>query len=211
MLRRVLILLFVIAAFSVSAAAVSFSKEAAFPLAPGSRLRVDMPVGEFLITGGGGSQVAVQLRVEVKRGSPHDIERRIEIRFHPGPDARLEIRTPEGVSNIFNKVEVRAEIRVPARTDLRAELGVGEMRVTGIEGNLRAHVGVGELRLEIPDKDIYRWVKATSGVGEVRHPFGGRTSGWLGKEYRGEFAQGEYRLEADVGVGEVTISRPHML
>lgn len=211
MLRRVSILLFAIAAFSGLAPAETFFKDATFPLAPGSRLRVEMPVGEFRITGGSGSQLSVQLRVEVKRGSPAGIEKRIEISFRPGPEARLDIRTPEGVSHIFNKVEVHAEIRVPARTDLRAELGVGEMRVAGIEGNLRAHVGVGELRLEIPDKDIYRWVKATSGVGEVRHPFGGKTSGWLGKEYRGEFAKGEYRLEADVGVGEVSISRPHML
>lgn len=210
-MRRVAPVLLVWLLVAGWAAAETFEKEARFPLAAGSSLRVEMPVGQLRIVGGREPAVHVRLTVRVTRGSIEEARKRFEIDFQPGKEARLEIRMPSGFWNSFNKGEVTAEVAVPSETNLRADLGVGEMKIEGVFGDLRAHVGVGEMRLEVAEPSLYRSVRAHVGVGDVRHPFPGKVSGWLSKEYNGAFPEGRYRLDAEVGVGEIRISQPRVI
>ncbi len=194
-----------------------------FSLEPGSRLRVKMPVGQLRIVGSRQAGVHVYLSVNTGLGSTPELERQIEIRFRPGPRAELEIRAPEGVQAAFSKFHMEAEVTVPFETHLDAELGVGGLRVRGVEGDLRAHVGVGELRLELSDPALYKSVRAEAGIGGINHPFrhgdhhkaGGSPPpdkrGWLGRKYQSTFKGGRYRLDAAVGVGDVRISEARVI
>jgi hypothetical protein len=189
----------------LAAAANEFDKEARFPLAAGSRLRLDIPVGELRVTGASQEAVSVRLHVKTRNCRGEDLERRVHIRLQPGREARLVIEGLEQTKHWWNRAEVRAEILVPSRTHLDARLGVGEVRVQGVSGDLRAHVGVGQVCIEVPQPGLYKSVRAHAGIGEVRHPFRGKAHGWLGKQFSGNYADGSYRLDADVGVGEVRI------
>lgn len=205
--KRVASVLLLITLLAWAAAAQGFEKQARFPLAVGKKLRVEMPVGELRVMGGSEPAVRVLVSVKARHGSAEEIERHLEIRFRPGEqEAVLEIRGLNDDNSPFRKAQVRAEVTVPSETHLRAKLGVGALRVQNVTGDLRAHVGVGELRLEVADPALYRTVRAEVGIGDVRHPFPGRATGWLGKKYQATFSQGRYRLDADVGVGDVRIS-----
>lgn len=198
-------------ALLAGAATQEFDKEARFPLPAGSRLRLDIPVGELRVLAGTEAAVSVRLHVKVKHGSAAQLERRMHIRLQGGGDARLVIDGLDDANGFWKRAEVHAEILVPAQTHLNAHVGVGEMRVEGVSGDLRAHVGVGEIRLEIADPALYKSVRAHAGIGEVRHPFHGKSHGWLGKSFSGNYERGLYRLDADVGVGEVRISEPQII
>lgn len=195
-----------LACVGLAAATNEFDKEARFPLAAGSRLRLDLPVGELRVTGASQEAVSVRLHVKTRHGWAEDLERRVNIRLQPGREARLVIEGLDQARHWWNGAEVRAEILVPSNTHLDAHLGVGEMRVQGVSGDLRAHVGVGQVRIEVPEPGLYKSVRAHAGIGDVRHPFRGKAHGWLGKQFSGNYEGGSYRLDADVGVGQVSIS-----
>jgi len=180
-----------LACLGLAAATNEFDKEARFPLAAGSRLRLDIPVGELRVTGAGQEAVSVRLHVKTRHG---------------WAEARLVIEGLDQAKRWWNGAEVRAEILVPSKTHLDAHLGVGEVRVEGVSGDLRAHVGVGQVRIEVPEPGLYKSVRAHAGIGDVRHPFRGKAHGWLGKQFSGNYEGGSYRLDADVGVGQVCIS-----
>jgi len=202
---RVLILSILLAA---TAAAQSFEKQARFPLAAGKRLRVSMGVGELRIQGGSQPEVRVLLHVTVRRGPVDEIERDVQIRFQPGEnEAELEIVGLKEHESPLRKIQVRAEITIPSETHLSTELGVGSLRIENVAGDLRAKLGVGEIRVELANPELYRSVHASVGIGDLRHqPFPGRATGWLGKKYEASFNRGRYRLEANVGVGDIRIS-----
>lgn len=189
----------------------SFEKQARFPLAASSRLRVELPVGELRVLGSSAPFVTVRLRVEPKRGDIDELERQIDIRFRPGSETRLDFTGMDKANGWFHRADVFAEVHVPSQTNLRAELGVGELRIQGVAGDLQIHVGVGELRVEVLDPTLYNSVRANAGIGEVQHPFRGASHGWLGKEFHGGYPEGRYRLEASVGVGEVRITEANTI
>lgn len=202
------------AATIVSAAAAE--RQEKFPLQPGSRLETHVGVGDVrIVAEGAAAEVRVRLNItKAAAGIVRAAEalRAIQVRFRPGPHARLDIETPEGQRSIFKDCSIETEIIVPRATHLKSELGVGTLRITGVQGDLEAHVGVGDLRVELADPRDYRTVHAEAGVGSVHHPFRtGRSHGWLGRSFSGGSPRGKYKLQAKVGVGDLKISEASVL
>jgi hypothetical protein len=82
------------------------------------------------------------------------------------------------------------------------------MSIQNIKGDLNARMWAGELNVQVPEQAFYHSVRASVRVGSVQHPFGSTTHGWLGQKYEKGPAQGSYRLNASVGVGDLYISAP---
>lgn len=122
------------------------------------------------------------------------------------PDARVRITVEGGEARIQAsgpKDDFRVEIELPVRSDLCARLSVGELSVKGIEGHKDLRCRIGEIDVEVPQPEAYASVDAAVKLGELNaRPFGEskdgffRTFCWEGK--------GTYRMDARVGIGEVT-------
>ena len=178
--------------------AQAFEKKLSYALAPGSKLRVEMKYGQLRIVGSQAPDVRVKIYVDERQTSLEEIVERLQVRYQPGgKEAQLRI---SGMKN------PRVEVLIPSETHLRAHLRAGELRIQGVTGDLQANLWAGEMDLEVPEQNIYRFVRAHVGIGSVGHPFAGKTTGWLGKKFEAGFTRGRYRLDASVGVGDLSIT-----
>ncbi|MBC3766933.1 hypothetical protein [Neptunicella marina] len=99
-------------------------------------------------------------------------------------------------------------ISVPRDANIELDMGVGEAHLTGVEADVEAELGVGELHIETANSD-YRKINLESGVGEAR------LSGFKGQQSSRSFVseeinwhgEGKYSIEAEVGVGEVSVTQ----
>ena len=119
-----------------------------------------------------------------------------------GSQAKIVIRTPKMGDHSFE-----IELYVPKRSDLRLELGVGDLTVEGITGDTDARVGVGDLRMTVPNPHDYRSVAMSVHIGDVHAgAFGLEPSGFLGKSVEHQFGTGSYRLKLHTGIGDVSVT-----
>ena len=95
------------------------------------------------------------------------------------------------------------EIEVPQNTDVDVRNKVGDVTVKEIQGDKDLEVGVGDIRVTAERND-YRSIHASAGIGDVSGSGYGESTGWLGKtlRYSGE---GKYELRAKVGVGDIKL------
>lgn len=125
-------------------------------------------------------------------------------------DAKLNIERANGkVIVSLNDDEYGEEwkVSVPQVSLIDADLGVGEMESRGINSNLKLDVGVGEATV-IASANAYMSAKGQAGVGaaDVRSATGkvytdramvSEEVSWSGK--------GEYSIDVEVGVGDISI------
>ena len=95
------------------------------------------------------------------------------------------------------------ELAFPRNLDVHEK--VGDLTVSGIEGDKDLELSVGDIRVEA-ERSTYHLVRASSSIGDVNGDGYGETSGWLGKtlKYCGD---GKYELRAHVGVGDITLGK----
>ena len=98
-------------------------------------------------------------------------------------------------------------IELPKQTQLAIDLGVGSVNVTDITASINIDVGVGEIRVDSQAK-YYATIELDSGVGAAR------ISSNIGqvKSHRAMISEtatwsgpGQYKMQIDVGVGEVSV------
>lgn len=119
-----------------------------------------------------------------------------------GSQAKIVIRTPKMGDHSFD-----IKLYVPKRSNLRLELGVGDLTVEGILGDTDAEVGVGDLRMTVSNPHDYRSVAMSVHIGDVdAGAFGLESSGFLGKSVEREFDTGSYRLKLHTGIGDVRVA-----
>lgn len=100
---------------------------------------------------------------------------------------------------------------VPASTNLKAELDVGDLRVEGIAGDKDLKVGIGDLDVSGVDAKSYHSVHASVAIGDVSdHVFALSPSGFLGKSASKQTGDGPYRLRLHVTIGDI-VMRPGMV
>lgn len=106
------------------------------------------------------------------------------------------------------EVEVTWRITLPKMKGVDAELGVGEMSGELYTTNASFEVGVGEIDLVLHGSDVEQ-VKAEAGIGDTR--IRGSVRGNSNRERvlmtsESELtSSGEYRIKAEVGVGDITL------
>jgi hypothetical protein len=117
-----------------------------------------------------------------------------------GSQAKIVLQMPKHGEHNFD-----VTIYVPKQSDLRLNLEVGDLTITGISGNTDAEVGVGDLKMTVPDPHAYRAVAMSVHIGDVHaEAFGLEPSGFLGKSVEREFNAGSYRLKLHTAIGDVS-------
>ena len=181
------------------------------PLEGASRLRLEFPVGRLTLEGDDGGTVRVLVRVECRERNYQDCKReanRIRIDHRRSGD-RLVIEF-EGIRKEFGspRVNVQVEVLVPRELASSVEMGVGELRVSGMRGDLDLELGVGELSVKV-DEDGYRDAEAECGVGDatIRTEKGDvRERGFIGHTAHWSEGDGKSIVHGHVGIGEATIT-----
>lgn len=199
-----------------------------YPAAAADKVHLDIPVGTLEVVAVPGNQVKIDVRLDCDRSGQQrcvDLAKRLQLVEDGGGDkVRIRLKGwPKTGGNRSLEVHVRAE--VPRDLPLKAELGVGELKVSGGQRRLDADVGVGEVDIthEQGDVDVSVGVGEATlrmretavasaalevGIGETDLRAGGKRysgSGFLGGDLKWTKGTGTARIHADVGVGEISV------
>jgi hypothetical protein len=104
-------------------------------LAPGGRVALDLSAGGYRIEGTNENRV----RVEIDPNEEREVQCHVTVN---GSNAKVQI---EGPSNHF-----RATVYVPQRSDLAVDQTIGDMNISGVEGNKTLALGIGRIHVELP-------------------------------------------------------------
>lgn len=178
------------------------------PLAAGGTVVLTMNVGDVKIQPSGSDRV--RLEIQTTRSVDQETMAGWVSRFEvAGGRATIDIRLPkdrEHCSDCYGGINVVLD--VPERSDLKADLGVGDLTVRDIHGDKDLHVGVGDLRVAVDNPSEYGHVETHTRIGDV-HDFLSHNNdpdGILGKS--DDFTlSGRYHLRASTGIGDVHISK----
>ncbi|HEX7184889.1 MAG TPA: hypothetical protein VF756_23890 [Thermoanaerobaculia bacterium] len=178
------------------------------PTADVERVSLDFPVGQLLVDGWDSQQVDLDVRLECERDTRSCREAAQKVRLvYSTDDGQLHVEMKDWPKMGGKGLEAHIQIKVPRRLALNADLGVGEMRIAGIEGHLNADLGVGELSVTMPESAVAS-VNADTGVGEANLTVNGKhyeSSGFIAKEIRWKDGNGNARVQVDCGVGEIDV------
>lgn len=179
-----------------------------FPINGADRVVVDVPVGEVVIEASDDRQVHLQMSLECD-GDHNDcasLANRVKL-VYSRTDGDLVLRVKEWPKTRNRGLEAHVRVLMPRDLPLQAELGVGELRIEGLASNVRADLGVGELSITLPASAVHS-VSADTGIGEANLTAAGRhyeSAGLVSREIRWNKGTGKARIEADCGVGEISI------
>lgn len=177
------------------------------PLASGGTVVLTVNVGDVKIQPSGSDRVRLEIHTthSADQQTIASWVRRFEVAANR---ATIEIQLPkdhEHCSDCYGGIDVF--LYVPDRADLKADLKVGDLTVSGIHGDKDLHVGVGDLRIGVADPSDYGHVETHTRIGDV-HDFlnkGSGAEGFLGKSE--DFTlNGRYHLKASTGIGDVHIT-----
>jgi hypothetical protein len=162
----------------------------------GGFMHVRLSVGDMHIRRGDSNKISLRYTVKSRRESNvKDAHVDFDVR---GNDATIEFHAPSGANTQFD-----VELEVPQKTNLDVHEKVGDVTVEDVEGDKDLTLSVGDIRVT-DEREGYRLVNASAGIGDVNGDGYGETSGWLGKtlKYHGD---GKYELRAHVGVGDIRL------
>lgn len=211
-MKRLLIPLIAAAALVPAAHAGEKARELSRSFTPEADqiVRLDLSVGEIRVEGADIETVEAELRVECRWGDD-DCDRLLEsVELDSrSTSRRLIIEIVSDSSWRKTKLEIEGDFRVPRGATLEVDMGVGELSIEGVAADLSADLGVGELSIRVPAAAV-RSVGLDAGVGEAKLLGAGtfvegRRSMLVGSEVFWDDGEGEARIRADVGVGEVTV------
>lgn len=176
--------------------------------AEASRIHLDFPVGELEVEAGSGRQVEVH--VELECDSPRKarcVEAAKAVELVASSGGRVHVELKGWPKTGTRGLEATVRVTVPRDLPLTAELGVGEMRISGLESDLSADIGVGEVTVVMPESAVGE-VHVDTGVGDANLSAGGRHfegSGFVGKELSWTKGPGKAEIRIDCGVGEAQV------
>lgn len=172
----------------------------------GGTVVVTLNVGDLRIVPADGS---AGVRLEIQTHRPVDQEamagwvRRFEI---AADRAVIDIHIPKWNDNCADDCGGDVTLYVPPQTSLKADLGVGDMTIRGVQGDKEVHTGVGDLRIAVADPSEYGHVETHTRIGDVNDILnrGDGQSGFLGKTENFTLS-GRYHLKASTGIGDLRI------
>lgn len=176
------------------------------PLVSGGTVVLTMNVGDVKIvpSGSDGIRLEIDSTRDVDQQTVASWVRRFDVAANR---ATIEIDIPKRVHDCDN-CSTDVTLYVPERSDLKADLEVGDLTIRGVHGNKDVHTGVGDLRVAVAEPGEYGHVETHTRIGDV-HDFlnqGSGQSGFLGKTEDFNL-NGPYHLRASTGVGDVDISQ----
>jgi hypothetical protein len=209
-MKRLLLSIPLLLAMATGLAAADFAElNRDFEIEAGQKVRLHLPVADLRLEVGDGNRVQADLLVRC-RWHRHCGEALSEIDLVSSSTSRRYVVELEGLSRWESaKIEVEGTVVVPRTADLELEIGVGDLKVYGVERNLRVDVGVGKVKIWQPPAAV-RAVSLEVNVGEAAILGGAedasdRRSFLVGSEVFWDKGPGEARIEVEVGVGEVSL------
>jgi hypothetical protein len=184
----------------------SFSRQ--FPTDAVQRVDLDFSVGEVSIEAWDSPGVQLDMQLKCHRDSSSCREAAQNVRLVYSTDAgTLRIETKSWPRLTGHGLEAHIRVQMPRRLALKADLGVGQMEIAGLERDVKANLGVGQLNLTLPEAAVST-VHADTGVGEASLHAGGRhyeSAGLITRALRWTKGNGTARVSADCGVGEIEV------
>ena len=172
-------------------------------------VHLDFPVGEVQVDAGTGRQVQVQVRLEcdsMRQARCVEAAKGIEIVSSTSGDS-LHVGLKGWPKSGTRGLEAHYVVTVPRDLPLKAELGVGEMRISGLENDLNADLGVGEITVKMAESAVAS-VNVDTGVGEANLFANGKhweSSGLISRELKWREGRGKAAINVDCGVGEAQV------
>jgi hypothetical protein len=194
-MRRLSALAFLIAALGVSLPAQSDDpSRIERPFAAGGLVRLDLSAGSYRIEGRTADEIVVRWRT--RQDSDRD-RVRSNVETH-GREAWIRLDGPHD--------NFRADIQLPARSDIDLDLSAGELEIRGITGSKDVGAWAGEISIEMGDSSAYRRVDVSVRVGELDAiPFNVNKGG-LFRSFQWE-GRGGYDLRVRLVAGELKLLR----
>lgn len=179
------------------------------PVPRDKEVRIDFPVGELQVEPSARSRISLDLTAKCKRWGRDDCEENAErIRIEAeevGGVLRIRVKNyPKMHSGGFS---LHGVLRLPRELALRVEMGVGELRITDIEGDLDVDLGVGEADIRTPGRAV-RSVEVATGVGDASVVAGGgrvRRRSFISSSASWDEGRGRSTVSLNVGVGDATV------
>ena len=179
-----------------------------YPAATARRIALDLPPGEIRIEPSPDGRLRVELGVYCAFDGERCDERAAKLSLATEVDGNTLRFRVDGMPAVNARgLNLRGRIQVPRATTLEVNLGAGELKIRGIEGDLDVDVGAGEIEIDLRERDV-RSVRVGVGIGEATLSVSGHTiegSGWLGHRVRWGEGSGPSRIAVNLGVGEVHV------
>jgi hypothetical protein len=180
-----------------------------FSAADVAGIHLDFPVGGMQVDATSGREVKVQLKLECD--SAHqtrcvEAAKGIEVVAGKAGD-RMHVQLKGWPKGGTRGLEAHFVVSVPRDLPLKAELGVGEMIISGMESDLSADLGVGEVTVKMPESAVAS-VSVDTGVGEASLYAQGHhweSSGLVSREVNWHQGRGKAAINVDCGVGEAQV------
>jgi hypothetical protein len=172
-------------------------------------LRLDVSVAELAIEGVDGEEVQIRVAIGCSHSSRRCRDRAEEMELDVDSRARsLEIAL-RGHGKRGNDLEIDVEIGVPRQNSFELDMGVGEVKIRGMEGDVGIELGVGNVKIRYAEDKVHS-VDLEVGVGEADlrpHQRRASSSGFLflGNEVDWDDGPGNGDIEVEVGVGDVDV------
>lgn len=174
-----------------------------------SKVAVDLPVGEATITGWDQPQVEIDLLLKCQHQTDRCVAAAKAVRLVyriAGETLHLELKNWPKLGG--KGLQVAARISVPRGLPLTADLGVGELTISGLESDVDGDVGVGELKVDLPLAAVHE-AHLDTGIGQATLVAGGRRierGGLIAREVDWREGTGRARVRLDCGVGEIDLT-----
>jgi len=180
------------------------------------RIRLEFPVGELKVIPSDGSIVRFDLKVRCRGSSNERCEemanRLVLDSDDSGGTLHLKLHKYPHWNN--HGMTVIGELAVPRALAVDIEMGVGELDISGLEGDLDVDLGVGEADIRASRAQAGH-VSVDTGIGDAEIRGGGtdtRSRGfigshavWTGATTQGTGRDGHSAVRLHVGVGDATV------
>ncbi|HET8549575.1 MAG TPA: hypothetical protein VFL57_16295 [Bryobacteraceae bacterium] len=164
-------------------------------LQPGRELRMELRSAAIHIIG----RESTRLRVSCELRHPERSDD-VAISFKPTP-AGGTLRIRGGPRD-----DTQFRIEVPRQTHLFVRTPAGELKVRGVTGNKDIGLRAGELTITVDDPAEYKQTDVAVRIGELSAPiYGIGSKGGFFRSFRTSRADGKYRLNARLTVGELNL------
>lgn len=184
------------------------SIETSFPTGGLAGVALDFPIGELNVLGFAGDEVEVEISFECDEDSSACRAHAERIDFESRTrNERLELWF-DGYSKWRNRgLHLEMTVRVPRQLAVAIDMSIGELEISGLEGDLEADLGIGEVTLAMQE-EVVSSVRMDAGIGETSLRTLARRKGSAGlftREVVWDQGYGEARVRVEVGIGEVSI------
>lgn len=171
-------------------------------------VRLEMPPGEITVEQAKDAQLTVDLEVRCERGRDcEDDADRVELETGREENAfRVGVHGMPAVNT--KGLSLHGTISVPRGASVEIDMGAGELKIRGLDGDLDVDLGAGEVKVRMAEKAV-RSVRVGVGIGEASLVVAGRdidSKGWLGHRVRWGDGTGRARVNVTLGVGEADVA-----